>query len=435
MPKPPYGHGWRKLWSPGSASKGRQDWPIAFASQYHAPVRILVADKLADFYLSKLREHGEVDSRPELQGDALTNAIGDATVLVVRSTRVTGATLDAGSRLGLIVRAGAGVNTIDVRAASEHGVYVANCPGKNAAAVAELTIGLLISLDRKIGEASTELRNGAWKKAEYGKAHGLCGRVLAVAGLGSIGQLVVSRALALGMCVRGFSRSLDDARAAELGIQRAASLVDLTDGAYALSLHLPLTDGTRGCIGDDVLHGLREGGLLINTARGELLDLEAVRRAVEGRGLRVAADAHTGEPSSGKADFTPPLAKLRGTVCTPHIGASTAQAQEAVAEEAVRIVGAFAAGGSVPNCVNLTVRSPARWQIVVRHHDRVGVLASVLNLLRENEINVQEVDNRIFDGAKAAVCRILLDDRPAEELLVRLQSEDDVLHVELTERS
>ena len=112
----------------------------------------------------------------------------------------------------------------------------------------------------------------------------------------------------------------------------------------------------------------------------------------EGRGLRVAADAHTGEPSSGKADFTPPLAKLRGTVCTPHIGASTAQAQEAVAEEAVRIVGAFAAEGSVPNCVNLTVRSPARWQIVVRHHDRVGVLASVLNLLKENEINVQEVD-------------------------------------------
>ena len=101
----------------------------------------------------------------------------------------------------------------------------------------------------------------------------------------------------------------------------------------------------------------------------------------------------------------------------------------------MRIVGAFAAGGSVPNCVNLTVRSPARWQIVVRHHDRVGVLASVLNLLKENEINVQEVDNRIFDGAKAAVCRILLDDRPAEELLVRLQSEDDVLHVELTERS
>ena len=165
-------------------------------------MKILIADKMSKTALSDLEKLGHaVVSNPDLKAEDLPAAVGDAEVLIVRSTKVIAATLEAGKNLSLIIRAGAGVNTIDLAKASEFGIHVINCPGKNTEAVAELAIGLLIAADRRIADATADLRGGKWRKKEYGKAAGLKGRTLGILGLGSIGKAVVRRALALEMNV------------------------------------------------------------------------------------------------------------------------------------------------------------------------------------------------------------------------------------------
>ena len=395
-------------------------------------MRILVADafpkeRLADFESLGLT----VDHQPTVAVKDLPAAAREASILVVRSKQVQADVFEHAPALSLVVRAGAGVNTIDVAAASRRGVFVTNCPGQNSIAVAELAIGLLVALDRRIPDNVALLRAGKWDKKGFSESRGLFGRTLGIAGTGAIGREVAQRARALGMRVVAWSRSLDDEKAREMGVERAADLASLARGCDALSLHLALTKDTRGIVSRQVLESMRPGALLVNTARAELVDDAALVEAVRAGRIRLGADVFPGEPEKGQADFDSPLAKLPGVYGTHHIGASTEQAQDAIARETVRIVEAFVRAGRVRNCVNIARKTPARARLVVRHYDKVGVLANVLVAIREAGINVEEVQNTVFEHAAAASCAIDLDERPPPEVLERIRDRrDEVLFVD-----
>ena len=188
---------------------------------------------------------------------------------------------------------------------------------------------------------------------------------------------------------------------------------------------------TKQIVGPAVLARLRPGAILVNTSRGELIDHAALAEAVRTRGLRVGLDVFEQEPDTATATFHDPVAQLPGVYGTHHIGASTSQAQEAIAAETVRIVRAFAETGRVPNVVNLARRTPATHMLVVRHHDRPGVLAHIFGHLRERSLNVQETENIVFEGALAAVARINLDKAPDAALLDSLRASPDVLDLQV----
>lgn len=395
-------------------------------------MKILVADAFPKERLTDLERLGlTVEHRADVAAKDLPAAARDASILVVRSKQVQAPVFEGAPALSLVVRAGAGVNTIDVAAASRRGVYVANCPGQNSIAVAELAIGLILSLDRRIPDNVALLRAGRWDKKGFSEAQGVFGRTLGVVGLGSIGREVVRRGRALGMRIVAWSRSLDDAGARELGIERAPDLAAVVREADFLSLHLALTKETRGIVSREVLAAMKPGAALVNTARAELVDQEALLELVRGGRIRLGADVFPGEPEKGQAEFQSELGQLPGVYGTHHIGASTAQAQDAIARETVRIVETFVRTGHVPNCVNVARKTPAKARLVVRHYDKVGVLANVLGLIREAGINVEEVQNTIFDEAQAASCAIDLDDRPPEELVQRIRDRaEEVLFVD-----
>ncbi len=377
-------------------------------------MRVLIADKFPEDGLASLRAAGiEVRTEPGVKGDALTAAVRDsaAEVLVVRGTEVKAETLRAG-RLGLVVRAGAGYNTIDVDAASSLGIYVSNCPGKNAIAVAELAMGLLLALDRQIPDAVADLRGGVWNKARYGKARGLFGRTLGIVGMGSIGTELARRARAFGMEVVAWSRSLTPEKATEQGVRAAASPAEVAAQSDVVSVHLALNKETRGLLGADFFAALRPGTFFINTARAEVVDEAALLDAVRNRGLRVAVDVFAGEPAGGTGTVDSALFREAAIYGTHHVGASTDQAQEAIADETVRIIKEYASTGHVPNCVNIARRTPATHLLIVRHLDRVGVLAHVFGRLKDAGINVQQTENVVFEGAAAAIARIQLDQEP-----------------------
>ena len=396
-------------------------------------MKILIADKFPETGLARLRDLGlEVASDPDLKEEALADELrrGRPEILVVRSTRVEARHLDASPDLALVIRAGAGFNTIDVEGASRRAIHVANCPGKNSIAVAELAFAHLLAMDRRLVDGAVDLRAGIWNKKEYAKARGVYGTTLGLLGMGRIGQEMVRRARAFGIDVVAWSRSLTPRRAEELGVGHAASPVEVAGRCDVLSVHLALNDDTRHLVGAEVLAALPEGALVINTSRDGVVDQEALAREIETRGIRAALDVFAGEPAGGEGRLEPGIFSLPGVQGSHHIGASTTQAQEAVAEEVIRIVREFQEAGHVPNCVNLAQKTPATHLLVVRHRDRVGALAGVLDVLRAAEINVQEVENIVFDGAEAASARLRLDREPDDAVLAEVRvSSDHVLAV------
>lgn len=395
-------------------------------------MKVLIADAFPRERLAELEALGlAVEHRPGLTPKELPGAMAGVGALVVRGKQVSAEVFERADALSLVIRAGAGTNTIDVAAASRVGVYVANCPGQNAIAVAELAMGLMLSLDRRIPDAVASLRAGRWDKKGFSEADGLFGRRLGVAGAGPIGQEVLRRARAFGLELHAWSRSLDGPRAAALGVKRAGSLEELAAQVDILSLHLPLTPETRGLVDRQVLEALRPGAMLVNTARAELVDQAALLELARAGRLRVATDVFADEPEQGQAAFASELARLPNVYGTHHVGASTAQAQEAIAAETVRILTRFVREGVITNCVNVARKSPARARLMVRHHDKVGVLANVLAAIREAGINVEEVQNTVFDGAAAACCAIQLGERPSAELLERIRARrDEVIYAE-----
>src|SRR3954454_11246313 len=246
-------------------------------------MKVLVADKFEDSGLAGLKAAGcEVVYEPDLKDAALLEGLRAhaADVLVVRSTKVTGAMMDAG-QLSLIVRAGAGYNTIDVAAASSRGIYVSNCPGKNAIAVAELAFGLILALDRRIPDNVAALRAGTWNKKEFSKARGLYGRTLGLLGVGSIGQEMIRRAAGFGMNVviwsrryDGQDRSMTQAEARELGVEPALRTVridvaptpgDVAARSDVVSVHVALAPDTKGLVNAALLDRLKPGAIVVNT--------------------------------------------------------------------------------------------------------------------------------------------------------------------------
>jgi len=401
-------------------------------------VKVLIADAFESSGIGGLTAAGcEVIYRPELKDEALAVAIREsgADVLVVRSTVVTGPMLESGS-LSLVVRAGAGYNTIDVATASRRGIYVSNCPGKNAIAVAELAFALLLAIDRRVPDEVADLRAGTWNKKEYSKARGLLGRTLGLLGYGSIGQEMARRAHAFGMPIvvwsRRFATGKDDVANQPVPMQLASSPAEVAARSDVLSVHLALNAETRGLVNASVLDNLKPGSYFINTARAEVVEYEALARAVRERDLRVGLDVFAEEPTSTTGDFKDAIVALKNVYGTHHVGASTDQAQEAIAAETVRIVRSYKDTGKVPNVVNLAKKTPATHMLVVRHRDCPGVLAHVFDHLRSGQINVQETENIIFEGAQAAVARINLDGAPQPTLLKQIQDgSDDILDLHL----
>jgi D-3-phosphoglycerate dehydrogenase len=401
-------------------------------------LRVLIADKFEQSGVEGLKAAGcEVLYEADLKDDTLTTAIREsgADVLVVRSTNVTAPMLAAGA-LSLIVRAGAGYNTIDVATASKRGIYVSNCPGKNAIAVAELAFALILALDRRVPDNVSDLRAGTWNKKEYSKARGLYGRTIGLLGYGNIGQEVAKRAHGFGMPVvvwsRRFASGSADASTDEVPLQIAGTPQEVAERADVLSIHLALNADTKNLVNASILERLRPGSYVINTARAEVMDYVALEKVARAKNLRVGLDVFEGEPAGASGAFSPAIASVPLVYGTHHIGASTDQAQEAIAAETVRIVATYKNTGKVPNVVNLAKKTPATHMLVVRHHDRPGVLAHVFDRLRTANLNVQETENVIFEGAHAAVARINLDGAPSDEVLKEIQGgNDDILDLHL----
>jgi D-3-phosphoglycerate dehydrogenase / 2-oxoglutarate reductase len=397
-------------------------------------MKILIADKFPDGGRNELVQAGfEVVYDPELKDTALAAAIASsgADILVARGTKVSAEMLEAG-RLSLVVRAGAGYNTIDVKTASARGIYVTNCPGKNSIAVAELAFGLMLALDRRIPDNVSDLRQGRWNKKEYSKARGLFGRTLGLVGVGRIGQEMISRAKAFGMPVVAWSRSLTPERAEHLEIEMKQSPLEVASASDVVSVHVALNNDTRNLIDEKFFAAMKQGSYFINTSRAEVMDQAALARAVKDRGLRAGLDVFAGEPTVGVGVVEDDIFKLEGVIGTHHIGASTDQAQQAIAEETVRIIRDYKDSGRAPNVVNLAKKTPATHLLVVRHFDRVGVLASVFDPLKKAGINVEETENIVFEGAVAAIARIHLDLAPSDEVLDLIRSNSkDIIELSL----
>jgi D-3-phosphoglycerate dehydrogenase len=298
--------------------------------------------------------------------------------------------------------------------------------------VAELTFALIGSLDRRIPDGVASLRAGRWEKNEFARAAGLKGRSLGILGLGHIGRAVLKIAQAYELSCFAWSRSLTAAKAADLGVTRVNSPGELAKVSDIFSVHLDLTERTRGIVDKKVLSQLRPGALFINTARDELVDYDALQELIPQKNLRVGLDVLPNEPQTRNSTYRHPILEAGLVYAVPHIGASTDEAQIAIANETVRILRSFLTKGEVPNVVNIAESSWSRYQLVVRHVDQVGALANVLAVLKRHGINVQELDNTVFEGARAACAKIRLSSRPSDGCLSEIMAfSGEILHVDL----
>lgn len=322
-------------------------------------MNVLIADKFEASGVAGLKAIGcEVVSDPSLGPETLADAIARtrAEVLIVRSTKVPGAVLASAPTLRLIVRAGAGYDNIDAKAAAERGIAVCNCPGMNAAAVAELTIGHLICCDRRLPDQKIEMQAGRWRKKEFGKAKGLKGMTLGVLGTGAIGREVIRRARAFDMSLVAWSRSLTRDKAAELGVEfggnTRADLLAMLPRCDAVTVHVAASDETKRMCNADFFAAMKPGSYFVNTSRGSVVDDAALLHAIRTKGIRAGLDVYSDQPADPESDYACAYASLPGVSVSHHCGASTDQAQEAVAQETVRIVRTFKETGNIINRVN-----------------------------------------------------------------------------------
>ena len=332
-------------------------------------MKILIADKFEKAGVDGLKALGcEVVSVPDAGVDGIPAALEThkPDVLIVRSTKVPAASVKAAAGVGVkfIIRAGAGVDNIDIGTATGVGMKVCNCPGANAIAVAELTFGLLLACDRRIVEQTIAARAGMWNKKEYSKtglggSKGLKGMTLGVVGAGAIGRAVVKRAVAFDMKPLIWSRGITPEHCRDLGAEwggtETSDLLTLAGRCDAVTIHLPLAPDTKGLIGSAFLAAMKPGAIIINTSRGGLIDEAALREAIAGKGLRAGLDLWENQPGATQTEpgqWTNETAKSTSVVATHHVGASTDQAQDAIAREVVRIMDVYMKTSRVENCVN-----------------------------------------------------------------------------------
>jgi len=307
--------------------------------------RVLVREEISDAGVDLLRSRFEVDVDPD---GRLEDIIGSYEAIVVRSaTKLTADVIDRAARLKVIGRAGVGVDNVDVEAATRRGIIVANAPESTVVSAAEHTVGLLVALARNIPQAHAALKQGRWERSTYGGIE-LAGKTLGVLGFGRIGQQVARRALGLGMRVVAYDPYVAAERFRELGAERVEAPEDVYAAADFVTLHLPLTAETRGSVGAAAFEAMRPGVRVVNAARGELLDEEALLAALgSGRVAGAALDVFSSEPYSG------PLLELDNVVVTPHLAASTGEAQDRAGLIIAEQVAAALDGGLVTNAVNI----------------------------------------------------------------------------------
>lgn len=307
-------------------------------------MRLLLADKYPQSHIELLEGAGhDCDLQPSLAD--LVGALSGVEGLVVRSTRVTEEALEGADALRLIIRAGSGTNTIAVKAATDKGIQVSNVPGRNAIAVAELAMGLIIAIDRNIPDNVSELRAGNWDKARFSAARGIWGRKLGIVGMGNIGLALAHRAGAFGMDVYGVAKERSVTAAsliADAGINLAEDLKTLLATCDVVSVHTPYSGEVL--VDADFLEHMQPESIFINTSRGELVDEDALIVAMEAKGIRAGIDLYRDEPAQSSGPFHSKLASHPNVYGTHHIGASTSQAQTAVADEVIAIIEAFGKG-------------------------------------------------------------------------------------------
>ena len=399
-------------------------------------LNILIGDKFEKSGIDGLESLGcRVVSLPEVGEAGLPDALAqhDPDILVVRSTKVRSAAFERAKKLSLVIRAGAGFDNIDLVAASARGISVATCPGKNSIAVAELVWGLILACDRRIADQTGELRAGKWNKKEYSKARGLFGRTLGIIGLGQIGMEVATRGKAFGMNVNATSINFDQAKSRALGIGFCPTLIDLAHVSDVISVNVAASDETRHLIDESFCRAMKPGTIFVNTSRGSVVDEGALLKAVREKGVRCGLDVFEGEPGAGTADWKSELSSSPAVTGTHHIGASTDQAQQAIAAEVVRIVREFKETGEAPNVINLAAKTKATRLLVVRHLNRPGVLAHVVGEIGRANINIEDMENVIYQGAEAACARIKLGAEPSAAAMQAIRSgSPHILSVDLT---
>ncbi len=393
-------------------------------------VKILIADKLPEQYIEELKNlNVDVEYNPKLGENDLPEAAKDKDILVVRSTVVNAKTISSSQKLNLIIRAGAGVNNIDISEANKRGVYVANCPGKNSVAVAELTVGLIISLDRRIPDNVIDFRNGKWNKAEYSKAKGLKGRTIGVIGYGNIGKEVAKRVEALEMKVL----IKDISRVNGKMVKDFSDMNEILPQCDIVTIHLPAIPLTKNLFNKEMFGYMKENALLINTSRADIIDEDAMLDAIKEKNIRVALDVFRDEPEYKQGELKSKLQENPNIYVTHHIGASTEQAQNAVAEEAINIIKNFIKSGTIMHWVNRSQKTDAKYQLVVKHYDKPGVLASIFNIIKEGKINIEEIENVIFEDGIAASCTMKLIKPVTDDMIKKMNEIPDVLSISLAE--
>ncbi len=341
--------------------------------------RVFIADKLETAGIELLTTSGiDVDNRPGLTGDALLSALRAADAVIVRSaTKITAAQLEQPGQLKAIVRAGVGVDTIDVPAATRKGIVVMNTPGGNTISAAEHTIALMMSLARHVSAADAGMKAGKWDRGKYMGTQ-LTGKTLGVIGLGRIGREVAQRAIGLGMTVLAFDPFVTPAKAAELGYNATANIAELLPKVDFLTVHVPLTDETKSLISTKELASMRKSARVLNVARGGIIDEAALAAALKAGVIAGAGiDVFSTEPPATDN----PLLSAPNIVLTPHLGASTLEAQENVAVEAAQLLADFLLRGMVANAVNMAAMDRAELDGLRYHIElayRLGVLQSQL---------------------------------------------------------
>jgi len=394
-------------------------------------LKVLVADKFPDKYIQQMKDLDlAVSYQPKLGEKDLPEAAKDVDILIVRSTVVNEDTINNSQKLNLIVRAGSGVNNIAIPAANKKGVYVINCPGMNAVAVAELAFGLMITLDRFIPDNVSDFKNSIWNKDKYSKGKGLKGKTLGVIGVGNIGKEVAKRALAFEMNVYG----KDITRIEGVQIKDFSEMDQLLPLCDIISIHLPATPQTKGLFNKQMFSYMKNGAYLINTSRQDVINEDDLLEAIKEKNLRVAVDVFKGEPEGKSGEVKSKLQDNPNIYVTHHIGASTEQAQDAVAEETVRIIKHYVHSGVIDHWVNRAKITDAKYQLVVKHYDKPGVLAGVLDVIRSGSINIEEIENIIFEGGIAACCTLKLQNTATADMLKKISENQNVIsvsHVEI----
>jgi D-3-phosphoglycerate dehydrogenase / 2-oxoglutarate reductase len=324
-------------------------------------MKILLADKFPGQYADELTNSGhQITSTPDLSADDMPQAIQDNEIVVVRSTKVTADTINAATNLKMIIRAGAGFNTIDTATAAEKNIPVCNTPGKNALAVAELAFGLLLAIDRNIPDNVIEMRNNNWDKKRFSKTQGICGRTCGVVGLGQIGLGFAKRAQAFGMKLYGYDipQRIEQIQGElnELDMTATTDLNEIAQNCDVITFHVPSIEATKGMINKNFLANCQDNAIIINTSRGNIAVDDDLIEAMNTKNIRTGLDVFNNEPTSGKDTINTALSQHPNVYGTHHIGASTEQAQNAVAQEVVNVINNLNQGNII-NCVNLKVEA------------------------------------------------------------------------------